>query len=209
MENAMTVSPNAIFIIVTNPLDTMTLAALMTSGLSKNKVIGMGGALDSARFKYFLSQQIQKPISDIDAMVIGGHGDTTMLPLMRMASYRGISVTELLNEAEQTEVIDKTMNGGATLTKLLGTSAWYGPGAAIANVVESILYDRKRLIPCSVFLQGEYGEENICIGVPCIIGKEGVEKIVELKLNKSEKEKFDLSAKSIRETNGELRNILT
>lgn len=209
MENAMTVSPNAIFIIVTNPLDTMTLAALMTSGLSKNKVIGMGGALDSARFKYFLSQQIQKPISDIDAMVIGGHGDTTMLPLMRMASYRGISVTELLNEAEQTEVIDKTMNGGATLTKLLGTSAWYGPGAAIANVVESILYDRKRLIPCSVFLQGEYGEENICIGVPCIVGKEGVEKIVELKLNKSEKEKFDLSAKSIRETNGELRNILT
>ncbi|TDS66158.1 malate dehydrogenase [Myroides indicus] len=209
MENAMTISPNAIFIIVTNPLDTMTLAAFMTSGLSKNKVIGMGGALDSARFKYFLSQQIQKPISDIDAMVIGGHGDTTMLPLMRMASYRGIPITELLNEAEQTEVIDKTMNGGATLTKLLGTSAWYGPGAAIANVVESILYDRKKLIPCSVFLQGEYGEENICIGVPCIIGKEGVEKIVELKLNKSEKEKFDLSAKSIRETNGELRNILT
>lgn len=209
MENTMTISPNAIFIIVTNPLDTMTLAAFMTSGLSKNKVIGMGGALDSARFKYFLSQQIQKPISDIDAMVIGGHGDTTMLPLMRMASYRGIPITELLNEAEQTEVIDKTMNGGATLTKLLGTSAWYGPGAAIANVVESILYDRKKLIPCSVFLQGEYGEENICIGVPCIIGKAGVEKIVELKLNKSEKGKFDLSAKSIRETNGELRNILT
>lgn len=207
MENALKYSPNAIFVMVTNPLDTMTLAALKLSGLDRNKIIGMGGALDSARFKYFLSQKLDKPVYDIEGMVIGGHGDTTMIPLIRYATYKGIPVTEFLSVEEQEEVCKSTMVGGATLTKLLGTSAWYAPGAAVANVVESILNDFKRMIPCSVYLQGEYGQEGLCIGVPCIIGKNGVEQIVELNLNEKETEKFLSSVKAVRDTNKELTSI--
>ncbi|WP_121965579.1 malate dehydrogenase [Myroides sp. N17-2] len=207
IENALKYSPNAIFVMVTNPLDTMTLAALKISGLDRKRVIGMGGALDSARFKYFLSKKLDKPVYDIEGMVIGGHGDTTMIPLIRYATYKGIPVTQLLSVEEQEEVCKSTMVGGATLTKLLGTSAWYAPGAAVANVVESILNDFKRLIPCSVFLEGEYGQEGICIGVPCIIGKNGVEQIVDIKLNDKELEKFIASANAVRDTNKELTNI--
>lgn len=207
IENALKYSPNAIFVMVTNPLDTMTLAALKISGLDRKRVIGMGGALDSARFKYFLSKKLDKPVYDIEGMVIGGHGDTTMIPLIRYATYKGIPVTQLLSVEEQEEVCKSTMVGGATLTKLLGTSAWYAPGAAVANVVESILNDFKRLIPCSVFLEGEYGQEGICIGVPCIIGKNGVEQIVDIELNDKELEKFIASANAVRDTNKELTNI--
>lgn len=204
MENALKFSPNAIFVMVTNPLDTMTLAALKITGLDRKRIIGMGGALDSARFKYFLSQKLDKPVYDIEGMVIGGHGDTTMIPLIRYATYKGMPVTELLTEAEQEEVCKSTMVGGATLTKLLGTSAWYAPGAAVANVVESILNDYKRMIPCSVLLDGEYGQKGLCIGVPCIIGKNGVEEIVEISLDSKETEKFLASVEAVHSTNKEL-----
>lgn len=209
IENALTVSPNAIFVIVTNPMDTMALAALKISGLAKNRIIGMGGALDSARFKYFLSQKLDKPVADIEGMVIGGHGDTTMIPLIRLATYKGIPVTQLLSEEDQQEVVKQTMVGGATLTKLLGTSAWYAPGAAVAHLVDSILHDRKKLIPCATLLEGEYNEQDIFIGVPCIIGKNGVEEIVTIALNKEEKEQFSKSAEAIKEVNKELHNILS
>jgi malate dehydrogenase len=204
MESALKYSPNAIFVMVTNPLDTMTLAALRITGLDRKRIIGMGGALDSARFKYFLSQKLDKPVYDIEGMVIGGHGDTTMIPLIRYATYKGMPVTELLTEEEQEEVCKSTMVGGATLTKLLGTSAWYAPGAAVANVVESILNDYKRMIPCSVLLDGEYGQKGLCIGVPCIIGKNGLEEIVEINLNDKETEKFLASAEAVHSTNKEL-----
>ncbi|MDM1362389.1 malate dehydrogenase [Myroides marinus] len=204
MESALKYSPNAIFVMVTNPLDTMTLAALKITGLDRKRVIGMGGALDSARFKYFLSQKLNKPVYDIEGMVIGGHGDTTMIPLIRYATYKGMPVTELLSVEEQEEVCKSTMVGGATLTKLLGTSAWYAPGAAVANVVESILNDFKRMIPCSVLLDGEYGQKGLCIGVPCIIGKNGLEEIVEINLNDKETEKFLASVEAVHNTNKEL-----
>lgn len=208
IEQALAVSPKAIFVVVTNPLDTMAYAALKITGLAKNRVIGMGGALDSSRFRYFLSQKLGKPINDIQGMVIGGHGDTTMLPLMRLATYKGIPVSQLLSAEEQEEVTKQTMVGGATLTKLLGTSAWYGPGAAVANLVDSILNDQKRLIPCSVLLEGEYGHEGLFIGVPCIIGKNGVEEIVDVKLNQQEADKFESSVNAILDTNKELTKFL-
>ncbi|MDR0194556.1 MAG: malate dehydrogenase [Myroides sp.] len=204
MESALKYSPSAIFVMVTNPLDTMTLAALKITGLDRKRIIGMGGALDSARFKYFLSQKLNKPVYDIEGMVIGGHGDTTMIPLIRYATYKGMPVTELLSTEEQEEVCKSTMVGGATLTKLLGTSAWYAPGAAVANVVESILNDFKRMIPCSVLLDGEYGQKGLCIGVPCIIGKNGLEEIVEINLNDKETEKFLASVEAVHNTNKEL-----
>lgn len=207
VENALVVAPNAIFIIVTNPLDTMTFSALKNSGLPKNRVFGMGNALDSARFKYFLSQKLQKPVADIEGMVIGGHGDTTMIPLIRFATYKGIPVSNFLSPVDMDEVVQQTMVGGATLTKLLGTSAWYGPGSAIADTVDCIVNDRKRLIPCSVLLEGEYGAEDVCIGVPCIIGKQGVEAIVDLKLNAEESTKFSSSVVAIKETILELGKI--
>lgn len=199
--NALKYSPEAIFIIVTNPLDTMTLVALKASGLPKNKVIGMGGVLDSARFKYFLSQKLNKPINEIHGTVIGGHGDTTMIPLRGLATYKGLPISELLSEDELAEVIGETMVGGATLTKLLGTSAWYAPGAAVAEVVDSILGDKKKLLPSSVYLEGEYGATDLCIGVPCIIGKNGVEEIVNLKLTETERIKFNKSVDAIKEVN--------
>lgn len=201
VKSALTYSPNAIFIIVTNPLDTMALAALKISGLPKNRVIGMGGALDSSRFAYFLSKKLGQPISEIQAMVIGGHGDTTMIPLTNFATYNGVPINELLTKEEVSEVVAETMVGGATLTKLLGTSAWYAPGAAAAAVVDAILRDKKKLIPSSVYLEGEYGATDLCIGVPCIIGRNGVEEIVDLKLSISELELFNKSVTAIKEVN--------
>ena len=164
----------------------------------------MGGALDSSRFKTYISKALNKPANDIHGMVIGGHGDKTMIPLSRFASYNGLPISSFLKSDEIEDVVSSTMVGGATLTKLLGTSAWYAPGAAISFLVESILNDSKRIIPCSVYLDGEYGQSDLCIGVPCIIGKNGVEEILDLKLNDDEKLKFKNSADSVREMNESL-----
>lgn len=207
-ENILKFSPNTIIVVVSNPMDTMTYLALKSNELEKNKVIGMGGALDSSRFKTYLSKALNKPQSDIHAMVIGGHGDTTMIPLMRLASYNGIPVTKLLSNVKQKDIISSTMIGGATLTKLLGTSAWYAPGASVSYLVDSILNDKKKIIPCSVYLEGQYGLRDICIGVPCIIGKKGVEEIIDLDLNSSEKNKLNESANSIANMNKSLKDFI-
>ena len=197
-------SPNAIIVIVSNPMDTMTYLTLKESGISKHRIIGMGGALDSARFRTYLSLALNKPANDIHGMVIGGHGDTTMIPLARLSTYNGIKVSDLLSENELSKVVADTMVGGKTLTGLLGTSAWYAPGAAVAYLVDSILNDQKRIIPCSVFLDGEYGQKDICIGVPVIIGKNGWENIIELDLNDNEKKLFANSANAVRNMNSAL-----
>ena len=207
-ENILKFSPNTIIVVVSNPMDTMTYLALKANKLEKNKVIGMGGALDSSRFKTYLSQALNKPQSDIHAMVIGGHGDTTMIPLTRLASYNGIPVTNLLSTEKQKEIISSTMVGGATLTKLLGTSAWYAPGASVSYLVDSILNNKKKIIPCSVYLDGQYGLTDICIGVPCVIGKKGIEEIINLNLNSSEKNKLQESAKAIAIMNKSLKNFI-
>jgi malate dehydrogenase len=200
-ENILKYSPNAIIVVVSNPMDTMTYLAAKATGLPKNRIIGMGGALDSARFKYRLSEALACPASDVSGMVIGGHGDTTMIPLIRLASYTGTPVSNFLSAEKLEEVSQATMVGGATLTKLLGTSAWYAPGAAVSTLVQSILCDQKKMIPCSVLLDGEYGQKDICVGVPVIVGKNGVEKIVELDLNAAEKELFAKSADAVRSVN--------
>ena len=200
-ENVLKHSPETIIVVVSNPMDTMTYLTLKSTGLPKNRVIGMGGALDSSRFKTYLSLAIDRPANDINGMVIGGHGDTTMIPLTRLASYNGLPVSELISKNELEDVASKTMVGGATLTKLLGTSAWYAPGASVAFLVKSILNDEKRIISCSVFLDGEYNQDDICIGVPCIIGKNGCEKIINLNLNDQEMVKFADSASAVRKMN--------
>ena len=207
-ENVLKHSPNTILVVVSNPMDTMTYLALKSLGMDKNKIIGMGGALDSSRFRYFLAKALDKPINDISAMVIGGHGDTTMIPLTRLASYNGIPVSEFLSEEQLSEVASNTMVGGATLTKLLGTSAWYAPGASVAYLVDSILNNQKKMIACSVMLDGQYGQEDICIGVPCIIGKNGIEEIVAIELNEDEKQKFAQSAEAVRNMNADLKSHL-
>ena len=207
-ESILEHSPNAVIVIASNPMDTMTYLALKATGLPKNRIIGMGGALDSSRFKTYLSKALKKPANDIHGMVIGGHGDTTMIPLTRLASYNGVPVSSFLSNIELDQVAADTMVGGATLTKLLGTSAWYAPGASVAYLVDSILNDQKRMIPCSVFLEGEYGQSDICIGVPCIIGEKGFESIVSLDLNTAEQEKFDQSADAVRNMNDALNSVL-
>ena len=208
VENVLVHSPNAIVVIVSNPMDTMTYLAMKITGLPKNRIIGMGGALDSSRFRYYLSKALDKPSNDISAMVIGGHGDTTMIPLTRLASYNGIPVSEFLSQDELDKVAADTMVGGATLTGLLGTSAWYAPGASVAYLVDSILNDQKKMIACSVFLEGEYGQNDICIGVPCIIGKNGIEEIVTIQLSDSEKALFSKSAEAVRNMNSDLKSVL-
>lgn len=200
-ESILAHSPNAVIVCVSNPMDTMTYLIHKASGLPKNRIIGMGGALDSSRFKYYLSQALEANPNEVEGFVIGGHGDTTMIPMKRFATYRGIPVTELLPAEVLDKVVADTMVGGATLTKLLGTSAWYAPGAAAAEVVEAIIHDQKAMIPCSALLEGEYGEKDLCIGVPCILGKNGIEKIVELDLNAEEKELFAKSAAAVHKTN--------
>ena len=201
-------SPDTIIVVVSNPMDTMTYLALQSTGLPKNRIIGMGGALDSSRFKTYLSIALEKPANDIQGMVIGGHGDTTMIPLTRIASYNGAPVSEYLNKTTLDKVAADTMVGGATLTKLLGTSAWYAPGASVAYLVDSILNDQKRIIPCSVLLEGEYGLEDICIGVPCIIGSNGIESIIDVKLDEKENQQMIESAKKVRTMNTALKDIL-
>jgi malate dehydrogenase len=207
-QNVLEFSPEAIIVVVSNPMDTMTYLALKSTGLPKNRIIGMGGALDSSRFRTYLSMALDKPANDISAMVIGGHGDTTMIPLTRLASYNGIPVSQFLSEEALQKVAADTMVGGATLTGLLGTSAWYAPGASVAYLVDSILNDQKKMIACSVFVEGEYGQNDICIGVPCIIGKNGVEEIVDIKLDDNEKALFAKSADAVRLMNDALKSIL-
>ena len=208
VENVLKYSPDTIIVVVSNPMDTMTYLALKATGLPKNRIIGMGGALDSSRFRTYLSLALDKPANDISAMVIGGHGDTTMIPLTRLASYNGIPVSQFLLEEQLQKVAADTMVGGATLTGLLGTSAWYAPGASVAFLVDSILNDQKKMIACSVFVEGEYGQDDICIGVPCIIGKNGVEEILDISLNEQEKALFAKSADAVRQMNDALKSIL-
>jgi len=203
-KNILQHSPEAIIVVISNPMDTMTYLALKSTGLPKNRIFGMGGALDSARFKYQLSQKLGCSPTDLNAVVIGGHGDTTMIPLINHATWNSIPVTDFLSKEEQNEVVAATMVGGATLTKLIGTSAWYAPGAAGAAIVEAIIRDEKRLITSCVMLEGEYGQSDICIGVPVIIGKNGVEKILDIKLSEEEQAAFNKSADAVRAMNSVL-----
>ena len=197
-------SPDIIIVVISNPMDTMTYLTNKTSGLLKNRIIGMGGILDSARFKYRLSEQLNCSPNDLQAQVIGGHGDTTMIPLIKHATYNSIPVTQFLSQEQQDHVVSETMVGGKTLTGLIGTSAWYAPGAAGAELVESIVRDQKKMFPCSVLLNGEYGQDDLCIGVPVIIGKNGWERIVEFNLSSEEKELFEASAVAVRKMNAAL-----
>jgi len=203
-ENILKHSPNAIIIVISNPMDTMTYLALKSTRLPKNRIIGMGGILDSARFKYQLSQRLHCSPADLNAVVIGGHGDTTMIPLIRYATWNSVPVTKFLDEHTRQQVVADTMVGGATLTKLIGTSAWYAPGASGAALVESIVRDEKKLFTCCVSLEGEYGQNDICLGVPVVIGRNGWEKIVEFDLNESEQAAFNKSAEAVRSMNGVL-----
>jgi malate dehydrogenase len=206
-ENILKYSPNAIIIVISNPMDTMTYLALTATGLPKNRIIGMGGTLDSSRFKYQLSQHLNCSPSDLNALVVGGHGDTTMIPLIRYATWNSAPVTDFLTSEQQQQIVNDTMVGGATLTKLIGTSAWYAPGAAGAALVESIVRDEKKLFTCCVSLEGEYGQNDICLGVPVTIGKNGWEKIIDLKLNEEEQAAFNKSADAVRSMNDVLKTL--
>lgn len=203
-ESILKYSPNTIIIVVSNPMDTMNYLTFKTSGLPKEKIIGMGGALDSARFKFYLSQELNCSPADLNAVVIGGHGDTTMIPLIQHATWNSIPVTQLLSKEQQDRVVSSTMVGGATLTKLIGTSAWYAPGAGTAAMVESILRDEKKLISCGVALDGEYGQKDISLVVPVILGKNGWEKILDFKLSEDEQATFNKSADAVRAMNNVL-----
>src|SRR6201986_353715 len=206
-DNILKHSPDAILIIISNPMDTMTYLTLKESGLPKERIIGMGGTLDSSRFKYQLSQHLGCSPADLNALVIGGHGDTTMIPLIRFATWNSVPVTRLLSEEVQKQIVADTMVGGATLTKLIGTSAWYAPGAAGAALVETIVRDEKKLFTCCVSLEGEYGQKDICLGVPVTIGNKGWEKIIPFELNAEEKALFAESAEAVRNMNDVLSTL--
>ncbi len=206
-ENILKHSPNAIIVVISNPMDTMTYLALTSTGLPKNRIIGMGGILDSSRFKYQLSKHLGCSPSDLNAVVIGGHGDTTMIPLIRLATWNSVPVTKFLSAEQQTQIVNDTMVGGATLTKLLGTSAWYAPGAAGLALVEAIVRDEKKLFTCCVALDGEYGQKDICLGVPVVIGKNGWEKIIDFGLNETEQAAFNKSAEAVRSMNDVLKTL--
>lgn len=200
-------SPEAIVIVISNPMDTMTYLALQSTGLPKHRIIGMGGTLDSSRFKYQLSQHLGCSPSDLNAIVIGGHGDTTMIPMINHATWNSIPVTDFLTADQQQQIVTDTMVGGATLTKLIGTSAWYAPGAAGAALVKSILHDEKKLFTCCVSLEGEYGQKDICLGVPVVIGRNGWEKILDMQLSENEKALFAKSAEAVRSMNEVLKTL--
>ena len=206
-ENILKYSPDAILIVISNPMDTMTYLALKSTGLPKNRIIGMGGALDSARFRYQLSMHLGCSPSDLNAVVVGGHGDTTMIPLIRLATWNSVPVTKFLSEEKQKQIVADTMVGGATLTKLIGTSAWYAPGAAGAALVEAIVRDEKKLFTCCVSLEGEYGQKDICLGVPVTIGRNGWEKVLDFQLNESEMAEFNKSAAAVRSMNDVLKTL--
>lgn len=206
-QNILQHSPDAIIVVVSNPMDTMTYLTLQSSGVAKNKIIGMGGILDSARFKCYLSMALNCSPNDLNAIVVGGHGDTTMIPLIRFATWNSVPVTHFLSAEQQQKIVSDTMVGGATLTKLIGTSAWYAPGAAGAALVESIVRDEKRLFACSVPLDGEYGQRDICLGVPVVLGKGGWEKILDYGLNEEEQGLFAKSADAVRNMNDVLKTL--
>jgi malate dehydrogenase len=206
-QNILAHSPEAIIVVISNPMDTMTYLALQSTGLPKNRIIGMGGILDSVRFKFYLSQALGCSPNDLNATVIGGHGDTTMIPLIRYATWNSAPVSNYLSAEQQQKIVADTMVGGATLTKLIGTSAWYAPGAAGAALVESIVRDEKKLFSCCVALDGEYGQKDICLGVPVVIGKNGWEKIVDYKLNEEEQALFTKSADAVRSMNDVLATL--
>jgi malate dehydrogenase len=206
-ENLLKYSPDAIIIVISNPMDTMTYLTLQATGLPKHRIIGMGGILDSARFKCYLSQALQASPNDLNATVIGGHGDTTMIPLIRYATWNSAPVTTFLSDEQQKQIVADTMVGGATLTKLIGTSAWYAPGAAGAALVKSIVRDEKKLFTCCVSLEGEYGQQDICLGVPVVIGRNGWEKIIDYKLNEEEQSLFNKSADAVRSMNEVLKTL--
>ncbi|GAB4229705.1 MAG: malate dehydrogenase [Ekhidna sp.] len=206
-ENLIKHSPNVIIIVVSNPMDTMTYLAHKALGLPKHRIIGMGGALDSARFKYRLAEALDCPASDVDGMVIGGHSDTGMIPLTRLATRNSVPVSKFLNEEQMEYVKQETKVGGATLTKLLGTSAWYAPGAAVSAMVQAIACDTKKMFPASCLLEGEYGLNDLSIGVPAIIGRNGIEKIVEIELDDAEKANLQESADAVKKTNGVLSEM--
>lgn len=206
-QNILQHSPDAIIVVISNPMDTMTYLTLQATGLPKNRIIGMGGILDSARFKCYLSMALGCSPNDLNALVVGGHGDTTMIPLIRYATWNSVPVTSFLSAEQQKQVVADTMVGGATLTKLIGTSAWYAPGAAGAALVESIVRDQKRLFSCCVALDGEYGQKDICLGVPVVLGKNGWEKIVDYKLNDDEQASFSKSADAVRNMNAVLKTL--
>ena len=206
-ENILKNSPDAIIIVISNPMDTMAYLTLTATGLPKNRIIGMGGALDSARFRYQLSQHLGCSPADLNAIVIGGHGDTTMIPLIRFATWNSVPVTKFLSEEQQKKIVSDTMVGGATLTKLIGTSAWYAPGAAGAALVKSIVRDERKLFSCCVSLNGEYGQKDICLGVPVVIGKNGWEKIIDFGLNEEEQATFNKSADAVRSMNDVLKTL--
>ena len=195
-------SPNAIVIVVSNPMDTMTYLVHKTTNLPKHRIIGMGGALDSARFKYRLAEALEAPISDVDGMVIGGHSDKGMVPLTRLATRNSVPVSAFISDERLNQVKEDTKVGGATLTKLLGTSAWYAPGAAVSGLVQAIACDQKKIYPCSALLEGEYGLNDLSIGVPVVLGRNGIEKIVEIELNDAEKAHLQESAEGVKKTNG-------
>ena len=195
-------SENTIIIVVSNPMDTMTYLVHKTTGIPKNRIIGMGGALDSARFKYRLAEALEAPISDVDGMVIGGHSDKGMVPLTRLATRNSVPVSEFISEERLEQVLQDTKGGGATLTGLLGTSAWYAPGAAVSGLVQAIACDQRKIFPCSTLLDGEYGLHDLCIGVPVVLGKNGIEKIVEIQLSDAEKAHLKESAEGVTKTNG-------
>ncbi|MGZ3957276.1 MAG: malate dehydrogenase [Flavisolibacter sp.] len=206
-QNILQHSPDAIIVVISNPMDTMTYLTLQSSGVAKNKIIGMGGILDSARFKCYLSMALNCSPNDLNAIVIGGHGDTTMIPLIRFATWNSVPVSQYLTAEQQQKIVADTMVGGATLTKLIGTSAWYAPGAAGMALVESIVRDEKRLFSCCVSLDGEYGQKDICMGVPVVLGKNGWEKIVDFKLNEQEQAAFNKSAEAVRNMNDVLKTL--
>ena len=206
-ENILKHSPDTIIIVVSNPMDTMNYLTYKTSGLPKNRILGMGGALDSARFKFYLSQELCCSPADLNAIVIGGHGDTTMIPLIKHATWNSIPVTNFLSQEQQDKIVADTMVGGATLTKLIGTSAWYAPGAGTAAMVESIVRDEKKLISTGVALEGEYGQSDISLVVPVVIGRNGWEKIVDMKLSDEEQASFNKSADAVRNMNEVLKTL--
>ncbi|MAU37255.1 MAG: malate dehydrogenase [Flavobacteriales bacterium] len=194
-------SNDVILIIVSNPMDTMTYLTYKETGLPKNRIIGMGGALDSARFKYRLAEAMDCPSSDIEGMVIGAHSDKGMVPLTRLATRNSIRISEFLSDDRLQQVLEDTKVGGATLTGMLGTSAWYAPGAAVSSLVQAIACNQQKMFPCSVFLEGEFGLNDLCIGVPVILGKNGIERIVEIDLNDTEINQLKQSANSVKATN--------
>ena len=197
-ENVVKHSPNAIVIVVSNPLDVMTYCAYITSKLPSQKVFGMAGILDTARYRAFLATELNVSPKDIQAVLMGGHGDT-MVPLPRYTTVGGIPVTELISKEKLDAIVDRTKKGGGEIVNLLGTSAWYAPGTAAAQMVESIVRDQRRVFPCCVWLQGEYGLKDIYMGAPVILGRNGVERIIELKLNAEEMELLKASGKAVKE----------